>query len=109
MKVVHIRDTHDVYGGRPRGGKRPQDCRPGVEEGWLGNPYPLTDEAHRAECIARFKSYFWQRINSDAAYRTAVLALRGRTIACFCHPKACHLDVIVDWFKAGCPMKEGVP
>jgi hypothetical protein len=34
-----------------------------------------------------------------------VMELRDKRVACFCHPKHCHLDVIEDWFQAGCPLK----
>ena len=104
MKVVNIKDPYQVYGGRPRGGKDPRACKPG-EYGWLGNPFHLASEADREVVIQRFKVYFWRRINSDVEYREAVMALRGKTVACFCSPKHCHLDILVDWFNAGCPLR----
>jgi hypothetical protein len=105
IEVVNIRNgKYDVYGGRPRGGKDPRDCK--VEEyGWLGNPFRVTHEAERESSIMQFKKYFWKRINEDVEYREAVLALAGKRVACFCKPKSCHLDVIADWFRAGCPLK----
>jgi hypothetical protein len=36
----------------------------------------------------------------------AVIALDGKRVACFCKPLPCHLDVINQWFEAGCPSKQ---
>src|SRR5689334_18086997 len=103
MQVVNIKDPggYQVYGGRPRGGKSPVDCIPGREEGWLGNPVPLTCEAERDKCIAAYKSgYFWPRVQSDSIFLANILALKGKRVACFCFPRHCHLDVVkafLDW------------
>src|SRR5690349_10301067 len=100
MIVVHIKNPYDYYGGRPRGGKHPEDCKVG-EYGWLGNPVPLTCEAERDKCIQQYKvGYFWPRVNNDKAFRDAVLALKGKRVACFCSPRRCHLDVVkafIEW------------
>ena len=90
----------DEYGGR---GKTDPRSIPIGAFGWLGNPFHIGTDGDRARCIKLFKAYFWQRINQDPAFYHAVLALKGKKIACFCHPKPCHLDVVKAWFDAGCP------
>lgn len=99
----HYDKSFDVYGGRPPGGGDPSKVPVG-QYGWLGNPFKVIGE-NRDEAIKRFKVYFWKRINSDDVYRKAILDLKDKKVACFCKPKPCHLDVIDEWFKAGCPLK----
>lgn len=115
MVVCHIREPHDVYGGRPRGGKRPEWCRPGEEEGWLGNPhnvggycpacgYVPNHRGHtRDEALSLYRAYFGERIQKSD-FRRAIVGLRGKHVACFCRkPNAsypdvyCHLDIVKEW------------
>lgn len=106
--VVHVGEAHDVYIGRARWGNH--------ENGEFGNPHPVglcrrCGTSHtRGEAVAAYKSYFWERVNSDPAFRARVQALRGKRLACFCKrpgspERACHGDVIVAWLNAGCPLK----
>jgi hypothetical protein len=80
-KVVNIRgaDNEAVYIGRPTK--------------W-GNPYRLgrnASQKERARVIEDFTVYLRsQRDLVDAARRE----LRGKTLACFCSPLACHGDVL---------------
>jgi hypothetical protein len=91
----------DIYGGR---GTQDPRSQPVGTYGWLGNPFRIGKDGDRDCCLQQYKTYFWKRINQDEAYLNAVLALDGKKVACFCAPKACHLDVINQWFAAGCPV-----
>ena len=87
ITVVHCRDPHDFYIGRP---------------GLLGNPYThIQDRKTRAEfvvatldeAIARWTDYAWQRMQIDKVFRDAILACDGKTVGCWCKPHhACHGD-----------------
>jgi hypothetical protein len=99
-------EPHDVYIGRAGKGR----------EGTFGNPHPMgfcprCGTPHdRAAAIAAFKREFWHQVNTDAAYRARVLTLRGKRLACFCKrpggpERACHGDVYIAWFTAGCPLR----
>lgn len=102
MIVVQIEACeYDEYGGRAKGGVNEVVG----EYGWLGNPFRIGADGNREAVIAKFKRYFWGRINRDEEYLKAVLELEDKVVGCWCKPKACHLDVIVDWFKAGKPLK----
>ena len=68
------------------------------EPGWLGNPYTLSDGYSRAESIRCYREDFHSRFG-DNEFCAAVEALRGQTIACYCKPKACHGDVIVEYLN----------
>ncbi len=95
-RVVNIKvDKFDMYIGR---GSKAMD-------GYFGNPFKLNDESERAEVVARYKRWFWDRVNSDITFRERVMALKGKRLGCFCSPRMCHGDVIVAWLNAGCPLR----
>ena len=72
-RVVHRSDPHDVYIGRP--------------SKW-GNPF---SDGTRAQNIARFEEY----LRNNPELLGQIEELRGKTLACWCKPKACHGDIIV--------------
>ncbi len=93
--VIHIRDRRedDVYIGREGKG----------EDGYFGNPFVLTQFNNglaRRASILKFKTYFLQRVETDPEFRKRVLELRGKRLACFCKPAACHGDVIAEWLDS---------
>ena len=87
-KVVNLRrDPYDVYIGRAGRG----------EDGYFGNPFTVGE--HRKAALARFRFYFKDRLKNDAEFCGRVDALRGKTLGCFCKPKPCHGDVIVEYLE----------
>lgn len=97
-EVVHCKkDSFDVYIGRGRGDGHILNTEIG-ERGWLGNPFPV-DEHGRVQCIERFRKEFEARLDDDEEFREAVEDLRGETLGCWCKPKACHGDVIVEYLE----------
>jgi len=93
-KVIHIRDAPAlwetnplyVYIGRKGHG----------QDGYFGNPYPLVAEHLRSSCIEAFRTYCRHRIQVNPEYHRRVKALLGKTLVCFCKPKACHGDVLAE-------------
>ena len=84
-KVVHCkRAKYDVYIGRGKGGK----------VGQWGNPFILTRHTTRDEVIKRYRSHLWKRLKAEPQLRKELLALRGKTLGCWCAPQACHGDVL---------------
>jgi len=80
--VVNCRkERYDVYIGRPS---------------IFGNPFR---EGSRTQVIDQYRQYFQDRIKNDPVFRKAVLSLRGKILGCFCAPRPCHGDVIVDWIE----------
>lgn len=98
-KVVNIRDRDfDVKVTRKRDNSIPDPPK----QGCFGNPYHLHDiydDAERKRVIDAYRKYFLERVDEDVEFRTAVLDLRGKKLACFCAPKPCHGDVIVKWLE----------
>lgn len=75
--VVHHREPHDVYIGRP--------------SKW-GNRFVIGRDGNRTEVIAKYRAWLMNQ--------TALLAdlheLRGKRLGCYCAPKACHGDVLAE-------------
>lgn len=90
--VVNIKsgESYDVYIGRAGHG----------EDGYFGNPFRLTTDASRASVLEQYRIWFLQRVATDREFRRRVLELRGKTLGCFCKPRACHGDVIAAWVDA---------
>lgn len=82
--VVHCKNPHDVYIGRP--------------SKW-GNPY-----SHKSGTLAKFKTKTRQEaitnyakyLFSDAGKNllTDIHELKGKVLGCWCKPKACHGDIL---------------
>lgn len=73
----------------------PFDIRIDRQTPW-GNPFVLGRHGDRAEVIRRFEN--WVRTSSDAKaqwIRDHVIELHGKTLGCWCHPEACHGDVLL--------------
>lgn len=73
-------------------------CRPTI----FGNPFLLRNkdcDYERAEVIRKYKEYFYKRIDEDPDFKLAVEGLRGKRLGCFCSPKPCHGDVIVEYLE----------
>lgn len=89
-KIVNLhKDSYDVYIGRAGKGK----------EGYFGNPIRL-EGGTRKEVLKRYKEYFYQRLENDAEFKQRVLELKGKTLGCFCKPKSCHGDTIVEYLNS---------
>ena len=80
--VVHRNQPHDVYVGRPP-----------------GNPFVVGRDGTRAQVIARYRAYLMTR--TDLLEKLP--ELRGRRLACWCAPLACHGDVLAELADAAPP------
>lgn len=77
-KVVHCKkEEYDVYIGRP--------------SKW-GNPFTIGKDGTREEVIEKYKMYI---LNNPSLLISMHLSLKGKTLGCWCKPKACHGDVLV--------------
>jgi hypothetical protein len=76
MPVVHCKKSrYDVYIGRP--------------SKW-GNPFVIGKDGSRDEVIAKYEAWLMARPDLlDDLHE-----LKGKTLACWCSPAACHGDVL---------------
>lgn len=74
--VVHKRNPHDVYIGRP--------------SKW-GNPFVIGRDGTREEVIEKYRAWLNGRPELLAAIPTEI---RGKRLGCYCYPRACHGDIL---------------
>ena len=75
--VVHCRRSkYDVYIGRP--------------SKW-GNPFVIGKDGDRDTVIDRYRAW----ILTQPHLLAALPELKGKVLGCYCRPKACHGDVLV--------------
>ena len=81
--VVNLkRERYDVYIGR---GSR-----------W-GNPFKIGVHGDRQEVIRKYRDYLLKR----PELLSSLEGLRGKVLGCYCKPKACHGDVLVEILGSG--------
>jgi len=80
-KIVHCnKENFDIYIGRP--------------SKW-GNPFREGKDGTRKEVINKYRKY----ILSNKELLDSLGELEGKTLGCWCKPKACHGDVLIELIK----------
>jgi hypothetical protein len=77
-KVVHCnKETYDIYCGRP--------------SKW-GNPFSIGKDGTRKEVIEKYRQFLLEhpQLLED------LHELEGKTLGCWCSPKPCHCDVLIE-------------
>jgi hypothetical protein len=88
--VVNIRrNDYDVYIGREGKG----------QDGYFGNPFSVSSHGGRAKAVELYRAYFFERLKHDPEFAKRINELKGKRLGCFCKPKACHGDVIVEYLE----------
>ena len=94
--VVNIRtcgpDGYDVYIGR---GNHRYNLPPSQ---WM-NPYPIQGKLTRSDVIDMYRVY----LAASPTLMAAIGDLRGKRLACWCAPEACHGDVLAELANALTP------
>lgn len=75
--VHHRRARYDVYIGRP-----------GIWE----NPFIIGVDGTREEVIQKYR--IW--IKTQPELLAQIETLRGKVLGCWCSPKSCHGDVLIE-------------
>ena len=77
-KVVHCKkESYDVYIGRP--------------SKW-GNPFTIGKDGTREEVIQKYIDW----LMDQPELLNSVNELRGKILGCWCHPNACHGDILAE-------------
>lgn len=88
-KVVHCKKDHyDVYIGRGSIWGNPYTHKEGTMAKYVVDS--------REEAIAKFEEYLLANEN----LMSKIGELRGKTLGCFCKPKACHGDILLKYANA---------
>jgi len=80
--VVHCkRDSFDVYIGRP---------------GPWGNPFSIGADGTREEVVEKYAEWL---LSQPDLVEKARRELNGKVLGCWCAPKLCHGDILVQIIK----------
>ena len=63
-----------------------------------GNPFVIGQDGDRDEVIAKYRHWLMSQHELVAAARRELV---GRDLVCFCAPKSCHGDVLIEVANAG--------
>eukprot|EP01059_Diplonema_ambulator_P005135 TRINITY_DN14863_c0_g1_i1.p1 TRINITY_DN14863_c0_g1~~TRINITY_DN14863_c0_g1_i1.p1 ORF type:complete len:182 (+),score=32.56 TRINITY_DN14863_c0_g1_i1:37-546(+) len=58
------------------------------------NPFKIGKEMTREVVIEKYKAHLDAMVKDDRA-RAELMKLEGKVLGCWCHPEACHADVIL--------------
>lgn len=85
-KRNHVANHDDVYIGR---GSR-----------W-GNPYVIGKDGTRGAVITKYTILMHDRLTGPYGdeWKLHLRNLRGRTLVCYCAPKQCHGDVLIELMR----------
>lgn len=84
-KIVHCgRDEYDVYIGRPSKWGNPFSHKP--------SSLAEVKVATRQEAIDKYREW----IRSQPDLMASLEELRGKRLGCWCRPKLCHGDVLLE-------------
>ena len=70
--------------------KEPDDVYIGRGSVW-GNPFKIGEDGSREDVIEKYKTFFF----ANPELVENVESLRGKSLVCFCSPKACHGDFLL--------------
>jgi hypothetical protein len=77
--VVHCkRSPYDVYIGRP---------------GPFGNPFEIGKDGNRQEVVEKYAEWV---LTQPELLATIQAELNGKVLGCWCAPKLCHGDILVE-------------
>lgn len=83
--AVNIRkEKCDVYCGR--GSK-------------YGNPYVIGEDGNRDDVISLYRNWLWNEIQTRRITIKELQSLNGKKLGCYCKPKRCHCDILVNAIK----------
>lgn len=85
---IKTRAYFDVYIGRGRSSV-------------LGNPFKIGRGGDRAEVIAKYREYFYERLGNDPEFKAKILRLKGKVLGCQCKPLDCHGGILVEYLDNG--------
>lgn len=64
------------------------------KDSYWANPFKVTKKLSREESIELYRDHIAKKLAEDGWDK--LKDLRGKNLGCWCHPDACHGDVLVD-------------
>lgn len=84
----HSTDMVDVYVGDETDSTT-------FEMSQFRNPFDKAEKG-REGAVNHYMVYFYRRYLSEKEFRKSVHGLDGKTLGCWCYPRKCHGEIIVD-------------
>jgi len=63
----------------------------------FGNPFQIGRDGDRHNVINKYREWFKEKIQNDDRFFNVVNSLRGKNLVCWCSPKQCHAEVILEY------------
>jgi hypothetical protein len=57
-------------------------------------PYKISSTLTRKQVLKKYEHYIRKKIEEEDLWDD-LEALRGKTLGCWCHPEACHGDILL--------------
>lgn len=62
-----------------------------------GNPFQISPAHDRDDVVSRHAEWMWGRLaDGDREFLRELASLHGKKLACWCAPKRCHADNLVE-------------
>jgi hypothetical protein len=93
-----LEGKNNVYIGRRgvvfvKGSRFPKQASP------FANPFRVGKQGDRKTVIAKYEAWLTEKLEGDEDLQAELLSLDGKTLGCWCHPEACHGDVLLKLIK----------
>lgn len=87
--VIHVSEMKpgDIYIGR-------YNRHFNLPQHQLANPFKIGSDGTREEVIKKYEDYLLDHPELMFRY---IPELKGHRLACWCHPLACHGDLLAEW------------
>ena len=74
----------------------------------LQNPFAIGKDGIREQVVEKYRHFLNELIaENDPRVEMLEDVTEDTVFACWCHPKACHADVLVDWWRKDHPVPNG--
>jgi len=102
MQVSHTYNDHPderVYAGRSDGRNGMDEVDP-RNRGWIGNPFPETDDRNKKDCCRFFEQYLDRKLEDNEALQSHIASLADENLMCWCQnvnkrDTWCHCIVVL--------------
>lgn len=91
-RLINLR--HEVVDGAVYIGRR--NSFYDLPDSPFANPFKSPKDGTRDEVIAKYREWIKGRLVNSAFLREELELLRGKTLACWCAPKPCHGQVLLE-------------
>jgi len=87
-----LHQDYDVYIGRHNTYRR-------LPPSPFSNPFVVGRHGDRDQVLQKYRTYIYNRLLAEPELRRQLEELRGKRLGCWCHPKPCHGDILIEWLR----------